>query len=137
MSNAYIPQDLRNQVQKRANDQCEYCLIPQSCSYTPYAIDHIIAQKHGGETNLTNLALSCILCNQNKGSDIASIDPHTGLITPLFNPRQDNWNDHFELTEQGSVTLRTPQGRATTILLKLNEVLQVKERYLLITTGIL
>lgn len=32
-----------------------------------------------------------------KGSDIASIDPETNQITPLFNPRQDNWQEHFQL----------------------------------------
>ncbi|MGA1198680.1 MAG: HNH endonuclease [Candidatus Latescibacterota bacterium] len=137
MSNTYIPQKLRDQVHKRAKGKCEYCLIPQAFSYAPYPIDHIIAQKHGGETILTNLALSCTLCNQNKSSDIASIDPNTQSITPLYNPRQNSWHDHFQLTKQGVITPLTPKGRATTNLLKLNQPFRIKERQALILMGIL
>jgi hypothetical protein len=32
-----------------------------------------------------------------KGSDIASLDPLTGELVPLFNPRRDSWPDHFRL----------------------------------------
>jgi len=52
--------------------------------------------KHGGQTIEENLALCCALCNRYKGSDIASIDPETGLLTLLFHPRLDRWGKHFE-----------------------------------------
>ena len=48
MSSSYIPTNLRSQVIERANELCEYCLIPQSFSFSTHEIDHIIAQKHGG-----------------------------------------------------------------------------------------
>src|SRR5579883_3140247 len=43
---------------------------------------HAIAQKHGGPTEAENLALSCALCNKNKGSDIASLDSVTEGLAP-------------------------------------------------------
>ena len=35
------------------------------------------------------------VCNRRKGSDIASIDPETGQLTPLFHPRVDRWDDQY------------------------------------------
>ena len=64
----------------------EYCLISEAVSFAKHQIDHVIAEKHGGQTVEENLALSCTLCNKYKGSDIASIDNKTGEIFPLFNP---------------------------------------------------
>jgi HNH endonuclease len=60
-------------------------------------VDHVIADKHGGQTVLDNLALSCTLCNRRKGSDIGSLDSETGSLVPLFNPRTQKWADHFIL----------------------------------------
>ena len=86
---SYISINLRSQVIERANDLCEYCLIPQSFSFAKHEVDHIIARKHGGQTTSENLALSCSLCNKHKGSDIASIDPQTerGHLTVQSSPR--------------------------------------------------
>jgi 5-methylcytosine-specific restriction endonuclease McrA len=65
---------------------------------------HIIAEKHSGETVESNLALSCSICNKNKGSDIASIDPETDEVVRLYNPRKDSWENHFQLqTESGTI----------------------------------
>jgi hypothetical protein len=72
---------VRRQVAERAGECCEYCLYPQELAATAHQIDHVIAEKHGGETTPENLALSCTLCNRRKGSDIASIDPVTGDVT--------------------------------------------------------
>ena len=54
-----------------------------------HEIDHVVAVKHGGQSLKENLSGSCSLCNRYKGSDIASIDPQTGQLTPLFHPRAD------------------------------------------------
>jgi len=78
-----------------------------------------------------NLALCCALCNKHKGSDIASIDPETGDMQPLFHPRRDRWRDHFEL-RGAEIASRTAAGRATLRLLQLNRPERVKERELLI-----
>ena len=40
-----------------------------------HEIDHVIAEKHGGQTDKDNLALACTLFNKYKGSDLAFIDP--------------------------------------------------------------
>ena len=69
---------MRRDVFDRANGCCEYCLIHQSLSVATHQIDHVIAEKHGGETETENLAVSCITCNLRKASDIASLDPETG-----------------------------------------------------------
>ena len=130
MNPSYISLNLRSHVTQRARELCEYCLIPQSFSFATHEIDHIIAQKHGGQTVLDNLALSCSLCNKYKGSDIASIDPQTGRITPLFDPRRDVWDDHFEVQETGHIHPLTPKGRATARLLQFNRSPRIAERRL-------
>ncbi len=98
MSKSYVPSALRQIVYERAGGCCEYCLLPEMFVLASHEIDHIIAEKHGGLTNAENLALSCVLCNKHKGSDIASVDPETGNIVPLYNPRQDRWKEIFILT---------------------------------------
>lgn len=90
MSRTYIPPALRRLVYERAGGRCEYCLVPETIALAGHEIDHIISEKHGGATEAENLALCCVLCNQHKGSDIASVDPVTGAIVPLFNPRQEH-----------------------------------------------
>ncbi|MGB7520356.1 MAG: HNH endonuclease signature motif containing protein, partial [Spirulinaceae cyanobacterium] len=63
MSKTYIPAPIRRQVCQRAQDCCEYCLIPNLATFASHEVDHIIAEKHGGLTEIENLALSCSLCN--------------------------------------------------------------------------
>jgi hypothetical protein len=66
---------------------------------SPFEIDHVIAQKHGGATVDSNLALACFYCNSAKGPNVAGIDPESGLIVRLFHPRTDRWTDHFRMEE--------------------------------------
>ncbi len=105
----YIPVTLRRSVYDRANGCCEYCFTPEFAAFASHEVDHIIAEKHGSLTQEDNLALSCSLCNKHKGSDIASVDPQTGEITPLYHPRRDRWSDHFCLTET-EITPLSPVG---------------------------
>ncbi|HEY9701989.1 MAG TPA: HNH endonuclease [Allocoleopsis sp.] len=135
MSNTYIPLALRKLVIKRAKNRCEYCLIPDQVSFAPLEIDHIIAEKHDGKTDADNLALSCTLCNKYKGSDLTSIDPNTQEIVPLYNPRQDSWSDHFQL-DNGEIKSLTAIGRVTVKLLQINRQERIKERLLLIESGL-
>ena len=74
MSSSYIPAAIRSLVRERANYCCEYCFIPEVFTFASHETDHIIARKHGGQTKKDNLAFSCTICNQYKGSDLASID---------------------------------------------------------------
>jgi hypothetical protein len=125
--NARPSADLRRQVAERAGDRCEYCLIHQEDSIARHQIDHVIADKHGGPTTLENLALSCVLCNLRKGSDLSSIDPDTGAVASLFNPRTQEWSNHFRF-EDVRIVGSTPEGRATAQLLQMNSYQRLAER---------
>lgn len=134
MSKTYIPVALRRLVKERANYCCEYCQIPQTISFFPHEIDHVIAEKHGGETNDPNLAYTCWRCNRHKGTDLGSFDPQTEEFSFLFNPRTQQWSDHFinaDLTIRGL----TPEGRTTVHLLQLNNPDRLAERQRLKDSG--
>jgi hypothetical protein len=136
MSTTHVPAALRRLVRQRAHDCCEYCLAPESLCFHTHQVDHIVAEKHGGATEDLNLALSCLICNQAKGSDISSIDPKTGQVVPLFHPRKSLWRDHFELS--GALILPlTPEGRVTVRLLQFNAPDRVVERGWFLSSGLL
>lgn len=127
----YVPSAIRRQVIERADNRCEYCRIPQLTALFTFEMEHIIAEKHGGSTSLENLALACSCCNRAKGTDLGSIDPETKQLTPFFNPRTQNWHEHFTLTDATIIPI-TPEGRVTTIILQFNHPDRVQERKQLI-----
>ncbi len=130
----YVPVELRALAIVRAQESCEYCLVHANYAVLVHEIDHVIAEKHGGATEADNLAYACAQCNRFKGSDIATFDPQTGQIVALFNPRTQNWQDHFR--HDGAVILAlSPQGRATERLLQLNQIDRVLLRRELIRAG--
>jgi hypothetical protein len=135
MAQKYTPVALRRLVRARAEECCEYCLLPERLTFASHWVDHIVAEKHGGQTEEGNLALSCTLCNQRKGSDLTSIDPQSGQIIPLFHPRRDRWVDHFRLVGSRIEPL-TPTGRVTVRLLQLNHSDRIKERELMVRLGL-
>lgn len=110
--------------------------MPERFGFLAHQIDHVIPEKHGGRTDAANLALSCSLCNKHKGSDLVSIDPLTGQITPLFDPRQQIWAEHFTLLDDGILASSTREGRTTIRLLQLNRTERVEERKLLQSSGL-
>jgi hypothetical protein len=136
MSQTHVPAALRRLVRERAGDRCEYCLMPESQSFASHWIDHVVAEKHGGQTELDNLAIACMLCNQHKGTDLSSIDPDSGETVVLFHPRRDLWSDHFRL-DGGRIEPITAVGRVTVRLLQLNLPRRVAERERLVTAGLL
>lgn len=84
---------------------------------------------HGGGTDESNLALACFHCNVHKGPNLTAIDRVSGLIVRLFNPRLDDWDEHFE--RQGPMTVgKTDVGRATLLLLAMNAPARVRLRSL-------
>ena len=119
MSRTYISQSLRKAVIERANGRCEYCGISQNDTFLPHQPDHIIAEQHRGKTEAENLALACFDCNKAKGPNIASIDPESGEIVRLFNPRRDKWDNHFRY-QSNFIIGNSPIGRATVELLLFN-----------------
>lgn len=131
MTSNPISASLRQLVIERAQGRCEYCLIHQDVSIYSHEVDHIIALKHSGQTIAENLALSCLPCNRHKGSDFATIDPNTGEIVPLFNPRRQVWDEHFTLNN-ARIEGITLIGQATARLLMFNTPTRILERQLLI-----
>ncbi len=123
----YIPTALRREVIERAGNRCEYCLIHAGVAFFPHEVDHVIAEKHGGATDIENLALACWRCNRHKGSDLTSFDPETQEMSPLFNPRTQVWTEHFAHERERLVGL-TPEGRTTVNLLRLNSEERLSER---------
>jgi hypothetical protein len=69
-----------------------------------------------------------------KGADLSAIDPVLGTIATIFNPRIQSWDEHF-LLEGVRVLGRTPTGRATVALLRLNDSTRVLERLALADAG--
>ena len=115
-----MPAALRREVIERAHNCCEYCGIGEGDRSIDFAIDHIIAEKHGRKTQTQNLCLSCYWCNSYKGLDLSSVDWDAGeQIVPLFNPRKQEWDDHFRLVDSNIEPL-SANGRVTISLLRLN-----------------
>src|SRR5476651_2707805 len=105
-----MPKFSRKNVRERADGKCEYCQLSQEDSVLPHELDHIRARKHRGPTTMQNTCLACAQCNGAKGSDLTSYDTETDELVPLFNPRKDDWDEHFFwncLVMLG----RTPRGR--------------------------
>jgi 5-methylcytosine-specific restriction endonuclease McrA len=87
---------IRNAVRRRAGSRCEYCGLPQEVvSRTTFHIEHITAKQHGGTDDPNNLALACDRCNLFKGPNLTSLDPLSGDLVLLLNPRRDKWSAHF------------------------------------------
>lgn len=133
MSRSYINADLRRLVAVRADYLCEYCLIPDTDGLS-FQVDHIISVKHGGLTTEDNLALACVFCNLQKGTDLGSIVWQTGELVRFFNPRRDFWGDHFRAQESLIQSL-TDIGEVTARIFDFNDNDRILERQALMAVG--
>ena len=126
---------VRALVRRRAGNRCEYCLLRQEhLPFSTFQIEHIVARKHGGNEEPGNLALACDRCNSHKGANLTGVDPETGDITELFNPRQHSWEEHFQIADIMVVDL-TAVGRTTVFVLNMNEERRVRLRAVLKRQG--
>jgi hypothetical protein len=83
-----------------------------------------------------NLTTACPMCNSHKADRMEAEDPESQMKTRLFNPRQDEWDAHFEWVESGTVIRgRTPVGRATVAALCMNHPDMVSARRLWVLAG--
>lgn len=130
-----ISTELRKLVAERADFRCEYCHLPEKASLHKHEPDHILPRQHGGQSTEDNLALSCLRCNRYKGPNIGSYDPETGQLTPLFNPRQQNWSDHFKF-EGSEISPLTAVARVTLKILRINDDIRIQEREQLQKAGL-
>jgi 5-methylcytosine-specific restriction endonuclease McrA len=129
-----VPDTIRQRVRQRAAFRCEYCRKPEGVSVFPHQVEHIIALKHGGSSEIDNLAWACVQCNTHKGTDLVSFDPETSEIAPLYNPRKNQWDEHFE-QQNGVIAGKTPVARTTVRLLQMNDMEYVETRRRLIKLG--
>ena len=81
---------------------------------------------------MNNLALACAECNLKKSSDLAGFDPETQMLTPLFHPRHDLWEEHFVWNGLRIIGL-TAVGRTTVRVLDLNTAVRLRVR---LATGV-
>ena len=127
----------KTRVAEQARHRCGYCLTTELLSGTAMEIEHIIPVALGGQTEESNLWLACSLCNEYKGVRVVAADPLTSTFEPLFNPRQQVWDEHFAWTEDFErIVGKTATGRATVAALRLNRLLLVRSRRIWTTTGL-
>jgi hypothetical protein len=121
-------------VRERARHACEYCHRPEASSQWRFVCDHVIAVQHLGPTAPENLAFCCTFCNAHKGPNIAGVDPATGAVIPLFNPRRDIWREHFRWNGVTVIGI-SAAGRATVVALSMNDSRQLVVRTTLVADG--
>ena len=118
----------RQRVRQRAGNRCEYCHTRQDDEpFITYQVEHVVPKQHGGLDDEENLALACPQCNLHKGPNLSGIDPETGAIEPLFHPRRQAWDEHFE-ARGPYLSGITPTGRATARVLAMNDEARVDLR---------
>ena len=129
MKRRQFSETLQRRVRDIARDRCGYCLSPQRLVMGALEVEHLVPRAKGGTSEEDNLWLSCSLCNRYKGAQTSATDPLTGEPAPLFNPRHENWSEHFRWSTDGvRIEGLTPAGRATVEALKLNNELAVEVR---------
>jgi 5-methylcytosine-specific restriction endonuclease McrA len=85
-------------------------------------MDHLLPQSLGGSDDDWNLTLACHRCNERHYNFTTGIDLETQEIVSLFNPRQQQWADHFVWTTDGlKIRGVTKTGRATCQRLDFND----------------
>lgn len=129
-----ISSGVRREVRERAKRRCEYCHKPDSTTAFGHQVDHILSLKQGGTSDLDNLAYACLACNKFKGSDIAAYDENTEDLIPFYNPRKQNWDEHFTF-EDARIIGQTPVGRVTVRIFQLNHPKQLEIRRDLMDSG--
>jgi hypothetical protein len=109
-------------VRRRAAYRCEYCHADEQWQFVRFTIDHIVPRSEGYSDEAVNLALACRNCNERRSNRSTAEDPNGGEVVRLFNPRSDEWGDHFAWDrELIRIIGRTPTGRATDSILDFND----------------
>ncbi len=121
----------------RAGHRCEYCHAPEAVFNFPFEVEHIVPRIRKGEDADKNLALSCRACNLRKAISVDYEDPLTRTVVALYDPRRDDWDQHFRVDgDTGNLEGRTPVGRATIACLAMNSPAQQTARRLWVRLGI-
>lgn len=131
---SHVSAELRRRISERADHPREYCLVHEDDTFFGCQVDHIISEKHGGETAPDNLSYACAFCNRSKGTDIGSLSRRNRKLTRFFNPRSDRWSEHFKFDAAAIVPL-TDIGEVTATILGFNSFDRILERNALIEIG--
>jgi D-arabinose 1-dehydrogenase-like Zn-dependent alcohol dehydrogenase len=116
-----VSPSIREFVRSRAKTRCEYCQTAQEISGAQMHIEHIIPLSQSGTSEKENLCLSCAWCNSHKWVKSEAVDPLTDEMIPLYNPRTQEWQEHFRWSNDGVTIIGiTAIGRATVDVLKMN-----------------
>ncbi|HEX9929684.1 MAG TPA: HNH endonuclease signature motif containing protein [Pyrinomonadaceae bacterium] len=126
MSRKKIPEKIVVKVRQDAKNRCGYCLSHQDFIPIILQVDHISPLDEGGTDDEENLWLLCGTCNRAKSNKVSVFDKVTQTKVLLFNPRNDNWHEHFSWSEDGiEIIGKTATGRATVSALNLNRDLYI------------
>jgi hypothetical protein len=116
-------------VASRARHRCEYCHAPEVIFNFPFEVEHVVPTSRKGADHESNLALACRSCNLLKSDHVTGPDEMTRAEVRLFHPRQDRWEDHFEIdSKTGEIRGLTPVGRATVARFRMNSAVQMEAR---------
>ncbi len=127
---------LTSKVRRTAKNRCGYCLLPQEITASLLDIEHLQPLARGGTDVEENLWLACRDCNNHKSDKVRGFDYITEQTLPLFNPRTQNWREHFRFSEDKTRIIGTTAcGRATVIALRLNNEQAVNARGLWVVAG--
>src|SRR5438067_79744 len=111
---ADISEAILQRLRREAGPRCGYCRTSAIIIGQPLTVEHLQPVALGGSSSEDNLWLSCRRCNEFKGVQVEALDPETGLVVPLFNPRRQVWREHFSWSNTGThIQGVTPSGRAT------------------------
>ncbi len=136
MPSSRLPESVRRRIALRAGLQCEYCRSPSDCSNPSFSVEHTLPRSRGGSDEDDNLAWSCMGCNDRKYTEVDALDPVSGEVVNLFNPRQHRWDEHFSwAADFKQIVGLSAIGRATVAKLKLNRSELVKLRGILRIAG--
>jgi len=99
-------------------------------------IDHIIPLSKGGDDNEKNLWLICSTCNNAKYNKTEDFDSKTRKNISIFNPRSQDWHEHFQWSKDGTKIIgKTAAGRVTIVVLNLNRERFIRVRRNWVSAG--
>jgi hypothetical protein len=92
-----------------------------------FEVEHVVPVSRDGSDDESNLA--CRACNLYKTNHLTAVDETSQTEVPLFQPRRDNWKEHFAVDPETCVIRGlTAVGRATVARLRMNSSLQIEAR---------
>ncbi len=129
MQRKKISEKTKTKIRRLAKNRCGFCLSRQEYVWDILEIDHIIPLAKGGKDDEENLWLICSTCNNSKYNKTEGFDLKTKQNALLFNPRLQNWHEHFRWSKDSAKIIgKTATGRATVTALNLNRERFIKVR---------